>query len=59
LSIGSGLAAILSRPVSGKLLMKSPSAAAAGQKQHQGGGDPVVKKEPTSQSWIAQLFHKS
>ena len=54
LSIGSGLAAILSRPVSGKL--KSPtSSAAGGQKQ----GDPVVKKEPTSHSWIAQLFHKS
>ena len=58
LSIGSGLAAILSRPVSGKL-MKSPTssaAAATGQKQQ---GDPVVKKEPTSHSWIAQLFHKS
>lgn len=66
LSIGSGLAAILSRPVAGKLLMmKSPTsssssvaaASGAGQKQQ---GDPVVKKEPTSShSWIAQLFHKS
>ena len=55
LSIGSGLAAILSRPVSSKLLMKSPTSS-AGQKQQ---GDPVVKKEPTSHSWIAQLFHKS
>ena len=57
LSIGSGLAAILSRPVSGKLLQKSPtSSAGSGQKQQ---GDPVVKKEPTSHSWIAQFFHKS
>lgn len=59
LSIGSGLAAILSRPVSGKLLMKSPSSFAGGDRGQKQPGDPVVKKEPTSHSWIAQFFHKS
>lgn len=49
LGIGSGLAAILSRPVSGKL--KSPTNV---QKQQA----PVIKKE-SSHSWISQLFHKS
>ena len=49
LSIGSGLAAILSRP-----LVKSPTASAL--QKHQ--DDPVVKKEP-SHSWISQFFHKS
>ena len=52
LSIGSGLAAILSRPVSGKLA-RSPVHVAAQRKQEQ-----AVKKEG-SHSWIAQLFHKS
>lgn len=62
LGIGSGLVAILSRPVAGKLV-KSPIAAAAAMAQRKqgggGGGEPGVKKESTSHSWLSQLFHKS
>ena len=60
LSIGSGLAAILSRPISGKFGKSPPSSVvvggkAAAQREKE---PPVVKKEPTH-SWLAQLFHKS
>ena len=53
LSIGSGLAAMLSRPISGKL-MKSPVLGGSSRKQ-----GSLVKKEASSHSWISHLFHKS